>query len=66
MANKNGGLINISVKVGKTTIKEVERELIEITMAHYAGHQGHTAKALGITYKTLYNKLRRYAEGASA
>ena len=62
MPNKNDW---IEVIVGRK-IKDVERELVKATLAHYDGHQGHTAKALGITYKTLYNKLRRYAEEASA
>ena len=47
------------VTVG-STIKEMEKEFIAQTLASVAGNRTRTAKLLGITRKTLQNKIREY------
>ena len=42
------------------SLEEMERQLIEATLEHYAGHRARTAKALGIGIRTLCGKLRQY------
>jgi DNA-binding NtrC family response regulator len=49
----------ISVRVG-STIADVERELIIATLAYCDGAKERTADMLGISLKTLYNRLRAY------
>lgn len=46
-------------------IKEVERRLIEATLDKLDGDKRAAAKALGISLKTLYNRLNEYTELAS-
>lgn len=46
------------------SIKEVERTLIEKTLEHYGGNKTQTAEALGISVKTLYNRLSEYGHEA--
>lgn len=48
-----------SVPVG-TSIRELERRLIVATLEHYDGDRGRTAATLGISQKTLYNRLKTY------
>ena len=43
-----------------TSLEEMERELIEATLAHFDGHREKTAQTLGIGVRTLSGKLRRY------
>ena len=40
----------------------VERSLILATLKHLDGHKEKTAAALGVSLKTLYNRLKEYAE----
>ncbi len=49
----------LSVRIG-TTLSEVERSLIFATLAHFDGHKERTAAALGVSLKTLYNRLKEY------
>lgn len=49
------------IAVGKT-VEEVERELIEITLQHFDGDKKQTADMLGISLKTLYNRLNSYVD----
>jgi DNA-binding NtrC family response regulator len=49
--------------VGKT-IDEVERKLIEMTLEHCDGNRTQTAEVLGISLKTLYNRINQYSEEA--
>jgi DNA-binding NtrC family response regulator len=41
-------------------LEEVERDLIELAIEHYAGHMSEVARRLGIGRSTLYRKLREY------
>jgi DNA-binding NtrC family response regulator len=47
------------VEVG-TPIAEAEKELIEATLDHLDGDKPAAAKTLGISLKTLYNRLKSY------
>lgn len=42
------------------SIREVERELIKKTLEHYDGNKKQAAEALGVSLKTLYNRLNDY------
>lgn len=42
------------------TMAEVEKEHIQKALVHFKGNKTRTAKALGISHKTLYNKLHEY------
>jgi DNA-binding NtrC family response regulator len=44
------------------TVDEAERQLIEITLAHTGGNKTRAAEMLGISLKTLHNKLNRMKE----
>jgi DNA-binding NtrC family response regulator len=49
----------VTVEVG-TPIAEAEKELIEATLDHLEGDKPAAAKTLGISLKTLYNRLKGY------
>jgi DNA-binding NtrC family response regulator len=44
----------------KTTLADLERQHIEAILAQTNWHQGHAAKILGISSKTLYRKIREF------
>jgi len=48
-----------------TPIEEAERELILATLDHFDGDKPRTAEALGISLKTLYNRLNQYKTDGS-
>jgi DNA-binding NtrC family response regulator len=50
-----------AVLVGKT-VATVERELIIDTLSHCLGNRTHAANILGISIRTLRNKLKQYSE----
>lgn len=52
-------LPSIRVALG-TSIAETERQLILATLAHFEQHKERAAAALGISIKTLYNRLKEY------
>jgi DNA-binding NtrC family response regulator len=54
-----GAIPSVSFPVG-TSLESAERELIEITLLHTRHNQTKAAEILGISPKTLYNKLREY------
>ncbi len=47
--------------VGRT-VAEVERDLILDTVSHCLGNRTHAANILGISIRTLRNKLKQYAQ----
>ena len=48
-----------------STIEQAERALIELTLAHVKNNRTRAAEVLGISQKTLFNKLKEYgAQGA--
>lgn len=44
------------------SIRDMERSLIEKTLEHYGGNRKKTADALGVSQKTLYNRLKDYED----
>ena len=46
-----------------TSLDDIERELISRTLEFVGGNKTHAAQVLGISPKTLYNRLERYATG---
>jgi len=55
---------SITVSVG-TTVEEMERQLILATLQSVHGHKERAAELLGISAKTLYNRLRDYGSESS-
>lgn len=53
----------MDISVGRT-LEDVERELLYKTLAYMKGNKKRAAQSLGISLKTLYNRLARY-EGNS-
>jgi DNA-binding NtrC family response regulator len=53
----------VRISVG-TPLEEVERRHILSTLAHFKEDKNQTADALGISLKTLYNKLKKYGTPA--
>jgi DNA-binding NtrC family response regulator len=51
----------LQLRVG-TPIEVAERRLILTTLDHYRGDKPRTAEVLGISLKTLYNRLKQYQE----
>ncbi len=49
----------VHIPVG-TSIREAERRLILTTLAHLEGRKTQTAEVLGVSVKTLYNRLHDY------
>ena len=43
------------------TLKSIEREVIEDALHQHNGNRTHTARALGISVRTVRNLLQRYA-----
>lgn len=60
-ASVMGGADARSALVGKT-VAEVERDLIIDTLSHCLGNRTHAANILGISIRTLRNKLKQYSE----
>ena len=46
--------------VGEVTMEELERELIQQTLARFRHNRRRTAQALGIAERTLYRKIQTY------
>ncbi|MDQ3580900.1 MAG: sigma 54-interacting transcriptional regulator, partial [Pseudomonadota bacterium] len=51
----------LTLRVGMK-IADAERRLILATLEHCGGNKGQTAELLGVSVKTLYNRLSTYAE----
>jgi DNA-binding NtrC family response regulator len=52
--------VTISVTIG-SAMADVERDVILATLRHYNHHKERVAAVLGISLKTLYNRLKEYA-----
>jgi DNA-binding NtrC family response regulator len=48
------------------SIRDVEKELIERTLAHFDGDKKAAAETLGISLNTLYNRLNSYQDSAAS
>jgi DNA-binding NtrC family response regulator len=47
------------------TVEDIERELVLQTLARCGGNRTHAARILGVSVRTLRNKIRQYsAQGA--
>ena len=51
---------SITLPIG-SSMAEAERMLMLATLRHFNHHKERTAAALGISLKTLYNRLKEYA-----
>ena len=58
--SRRGGGEEIRVELGRP-LEEVERDYLLATLRRFGENRTRTAAALGVSPKTLYNKLRRYA-----
>jgi DNA-binding NtrC family response regulator len=50
---------DLALRAG-VSIAAMERKLIELTLAHFHGDKRRSAAVLGISVRTLYNRLRQY------
>jgi len=57
----SGNVRNLHFQVG-ASISEVEQRLIMATLEAYGGNKRKTADVLGVSLKTLYNRLNTYRE----
>ena len=62
-AVKNPGAVESLI--GRT-IADVERDMIVNTLGHCLGNRTHAANILGISIRTLRNKLREYSQSGLA
>jgi DNA-binding NtrC family response regulator len=62
-ARKNSNGESLFLEPG-ITVEAAERLLIEMTLRHTANNRTRAADILGISPKTLFNKLKEYGEGA--
>ena len=46
--------------IGEITMSEIEREVIERFLSQFKGNRRKTAKALDISERTLYRKIKEY------
>jgi two-component system response regulator AtoC len=53
----NAGTVEVAVG---TTLAAMERQMILATLEHFGHQKERTAAALGVSLKTLYNRLREY------
>ena len=52
--------VSLNVRIG-SSLADVERALIEATLEACDGHKERTAARLGVSLKTLYNRLKEYS-----
>jgi DNA-binding NtrC family response regulator len=62
LRESNGDSESVVLEPG-TTVAEAERALIEMTLRHTGNNRTRAAEVLGISPKTLFNKLKEYGEG---
>jgi len=56
----SGGAPMLSIRVG-TPLAEVERQVTLATLEYLGRHKERTAATLGVSLKTLYNRLKEYS-----
>jgi DNA-binding NtrC family response regulator len=64
-SSANFGEANLAAFIGHT-VAEVEQKLILDTLTHCLGNRTHAANILGISIRTLRNKLKEYSEAGVA
>ncbi|HEY4029453.1 MAG TPA: sigma-54 dependent transcriptional regulator [Caulobacteraceae bacterium] len=64
-SNVNYGEANLAAFIGQT-VAEVEQKLILDTLTHCLGNRTHAANILGISIRSLRNKLKEYSEAGVA
>jgi len=52
---------SITIPIG-TSMADAERQLILATLEHFNQQKERTAAALGVSLKTLYNRLKEYSQ----
>ena len=57
---EKGRVPMMSIEIG-TSLAEIERAVTLATLEHYGRQRERTAAALGVSLKTLYNRLKEYA-----
>jgi DNA-binding NtrC family response regulator len=65
VAAAQGAIKDASLRIGQT-VAEVEQDLILSTLDHCLGNRTHAANILGISIRTLRNKLRTYQDAGVA
>ena len=50
----------LTIEIG-TSLSEIERSVTLATLEHFGRHKERTAAALGVSLKTLYNRLKEYS-----
>lgn len=58
-------LDSVTLPIG-TSLAQAEKQLMLATLRHYNHHKERTAATLGVSLKTLYNRLREYEAEAGA
>ena len=58
-ADVSGDRLRLAFEIG-TDLADIERQVILATLGRFGGHRERTAAALGVSLKTLYNRLREY------
>jgi len=48
-----------------STVEAIERELVLQTLAHCGGNRTHAARVLGLSVRTMRNKIRQYVADGS-
>jgi DNA-binding NtrC family response regulator len=62
---ENNDIDAVRLPVG-TTVSEAEKQLILLTLQHTKNNKTRAAEILGISLKTLFNKLKEYGSESSA
>jgi two-component system, response regulator FlrC len=65
-ASAEGGEAGIAPNLVGRTVADVERDLIIDTLKHCLGNRTHAATILGISIRTLRNKLKQYTDEGMA
>lgn len=58
--DKNVSLLENTIEEKPITLEEVTKQHILTTLTRFGGNKTKTAQVLGVTIKTLYNKLHAY------